>query len=318
MKIAFFGECVIELSGQPIQRTFSGDTLNTALYLSRLVKDQAHLEPVEVFYATAMGSDAVSNELIESWQDEGINTLLVSQFDDKHPGLSLIESDLFGELSFSYWRNDSAAKYYFRRGLTKLEQQLDQFDYFYLSGNSLAFLPQSCREYLLTLLMNFKVFGGKIIFDNNYQQHLWSSVEAKKSYKDILTLTDIALISEENDFTVFEDQSTAEIIDRCKEYNVSEVVIKRGRGASLVINYDSVSMVTPKRVDKVIDRNGAGDSFAAAYLAVRLNTGTAKQAAEFGHELAGKVIQYPGAIIPSSAMPEMVEISKRYNRYISE
>ncbi|WP_028864911.1 sugar kinase [Psychromonas aquimarina] len=312
MKIAFFGECIIELSGQPIQRTFSGDTLNTALYLSRLVKDHPHSEPVEVFYATAMGSDAVSNELICSWQDEGINTQLVSQFDDKNLGLSLIERNQFDELSFSYWRNDSAAKYYFRRGLTTLERQLEQFDYFYLSGNSLAILSQPCREYLLALLMNFKVFGGKIIFDNNYQQQLWSSVEAKKSYKDILTLTDIALISEENDFAVFEDQSTAEIIDRCKEYNVSEVVIKRGSGASLILNYDSVSMVTPKQVDNVVDRSGAGDSFAAAYLAVRLNTGAAKQAAEFGHKLAAKVIQHPGALIPSSAMPDMVEISKRY------
>lgn len=35
-KIAFFGECMIELSGDPIHKGFGGDTLNTALYLSRL------------------------------------------------------------------------------------------------------------------------------------------------------------------------------------------------------------------------------------------------------------------------------------------
>ena len=43
-KIAFFGECMIELSGDPIRKGFGGDTLNTALYLSRLTAQQ----PVQV------------------------------------------------------------------------------------------------------------------------------------------------------------------------------------------------------------------------------------------------------------------------------
>ena len=62
-KIAFFGECMIELSGDPIRKGFGGDTLNTALYLSRLTAEHS----VQVSYATGLGEDVLSQELLENW-----------------------------------------------------------------------------------------------------------------------------------------------------------------------------------------------------------------------------------------------------------
>ena len=46
--IAFFGECMVEISGSPLTKKFGGDTLNTALYLSRLTQHQN----LSVHYAT--------------------------------------------------------------------------------------------------------------------------------------------------------------------------------------------------------------------------------------------------------------------------
>ena len=53
----------------------------------------------------------------------------------------------------------------------------------------------------------------------------------------------------------------------------------------------------------VVDTTSAGDSFNAAYLAARLGSESAAQAARAGHELASVVIQHRGAIIAASAMP---------------
>jgi len=47
----------------------------------------------------------------------------------------------------------------------------------------------------------------------------------------------------------------------------------------------------------------AGDSFGAGFLSVRLNGGSAQDAAKRGHLTASTVIQYRGAIIPLEAMP---------------
>jgi 2-dehydro-3-deoxygluconokinase len=53
----------------------------------------------------------------------------------------------------------------------------------------------------------------------------------------------------------------------------------------------------------VVDTTAAGDSFAAAYLAARLQGADPVEAAGAGHRLAGVVVCHPGAIIPRAAMP---------------
>lgn len=108
MKVAFFGECMVELSGEPLRRTFGGDTLNTALYLARLGRNRG----IDVSYATGLGEDKLSVEMKRAWNDEYIDTSLIETVSDKQPGLYLVETDVNGERTFLYWRNDSAAKYY--------------------------------------------------------------------------------------------------------------------------------------------------------------------------------------------------------------
>ena len=68
-KVACIGECMIELRQAPgglYSRGFGGDTLNTAVYLARL--------ETRVDYLTALGDDALSEEMIAAWHAEGIGT----------------------------------------------------------------------------------------------------------------------------------------------------------------------------------------------------------------------------------------------------
>jgi 2-dehydro-3-deoxygluconokinase len=53
----------------------------------------------------------------------------------------------------------------------------------------------------------------------------------------------------------------------------------------------------------VVDTTAAGGSFAAAYIAARLDGADPVAAARAGHTLGGVVVCYPGAIIPREAMP---------------
>jgi len=299
MKIAFFGECMIELSGAPLQRVFGGDTLNSALYLARLSQHN----DLNVCFATAMGSDKLSQQIITKWQDEQIDTSLVSQFDDKQPGLYLVETDATGERSFLYWRSDSAVKQYFSRGLSPLQQQLAELDYIYLSGVSLAILTEQDRQTLLALLEQFKQQGGQVIFDNNFRAQLWDKQQAKVCYLQVLALTDIALLTEDDETIVFDDKSYEDILTRCDLAGVNEVVIKRGLLPCIVQTKETQIQVAATKVDNVVDTCAAGDSFAAGYLSKRLFGATTEQSAIAGHQLASTVIQYPGAIIAPENMP---------------
>ena len=106
--IALIGECLIELNGEPfgsLHQTFGGDTLNTALYLARLTRPT-----IDVKYVTAVGTDALSNGMVQRWQAEGIDTALTLRDPARPPGLYLIQVDAHGERTFLYWRGESAAR----------------------------------------------------------------------------------------------------------------------------------------------------------------------------------------------------------------
>ncbi|PSV53549.1 sugar kinase [Photobacterium sp. GB-3] len=306
-KIAFFGECMIELSGDPIRKGFGGDTLNTALYLSRLTCQHS----VHVSYATGLGVDTLSQELLETWHLEGIHTNLVEIFAQQLPGLYMVQTDETGERSFLYWRDNSAAKRYFSTSsLNKLEIALQdkQYDYFYLSGISLAILDQASRLRLKNRLEAFSQTGGKIIFDNNYRPQLWSSEEAQHWYSQILPLVDIALITQDDDVLVWGDDES--VADRCLRMGCHEIVIKRGsEPCQLIWRQDQLVQradVATEQVSNVIDTCAAGDSFAAGYLAGRVTGKSHQDSATLGHALAAIVIQHSGAIIPNDIMRHLI------------
>ncbi|GLR06341.1 2-dehydro-3-deoxygluconokinase [Vibrio hyugaensis] len=306
-KIAFFGECMIELSGDPIRKGFGGDTLNTALYLSRLTAQQ----PVQVSYATGLGEDVLSQELLENWQQEGIATDLVEIFPAQLPGLYMVQTDQEGERSFLYWRDSAAAKSYFSTSsLNKLEAAIAnrELDYLYLSGISIAILNDDSKVRLKKALSQFSQDGGKVIFDNNFRPQLWSAQEAKHWYSQILPLVDIALITEDDDVLVWGEEESAE--QRCLRFGCQEIVIKHGCEPCKLVwsqgDDKQSAYVAAEKVAKVVDTCAAGDSFAAGYLAGRLTGQSCEQSAQLGHALAVTVIQYPGAIIPNDVMTHLI------------
>lgn len=306
-KIAVIGECMIELSqkGAEVNRGFGGDTLNTSVYIAR----QVDAEALGVHYVTALGQDSFSQQMLEAWQAEQVQTSLIQRMENRLPGLYYIETDETGERTFYYWRNEAAARFWLESEQTPaICAELAQFDYIYLSGISLAILSPESREKLLALLRQCRANGGKVIFDNNYRPRLWASKEVTQQvYQQMLTCTDIAFLTLDDEDALWGEKPVEEVVARTQAAGVSEVVIKRGADSCLVAIageplLDVPAVKLPK--EKVIDTTAAGDSFSAGYLAVRLTGGDAEAAAKRGHLTASTVIQYRGAIIPREAMPQ--------------
>ncbi|MDX6019321.1 sugar kinase [Scandinavium sp. V105_16] len=306
-KIAVIGECMIELSekGSAVNRGFGGDTLNTSVYIARQVK-QADLQ---VSYITALGTDSFSQQMLEAWESENVDTRLIQRMENRMPGLYYIETDETGERTFYYWRNEAAAKFWLESEQSAaICEELATFDYLYLSGISLAILSPASREKLFSLLHECRANGGKVIFDNNYRPRLWASrEETQQVYQQMLGCTDIAFLTLDDEDALWGEKPVEEVIARTHAAGVHEVVVKRGADSCLVARVgesvvDVPAVKLPK--EKVVDTTAAGDSFSAGYLAVRLTGGDAQAAAQRGHLTASTVIQYRGAIIPRDAMPE--------------
>ncbi|MDY1038170.1 sugar kinase [Lelliottia sp. CFBP8978] len=306
-KIAVIGECMIELSqkGADVHRGFGGDTLNTSVYIARQVAPEA----LAVNYVTALGTDSFSQQMLEAWQNENVDTSLIQRMENRLPGLYYIETDSTGERTFYYWRNEAAAKFWLEsEDSATICETLATYDYLYLSGISLAILSADSREKLFSLLHECRANGGKVIFDNNYRPRLWASrEETQQVYQQMLHCTDIAFLTLDDEDALWGEKPVEEVIERTQKAGVTEVVIKRGADSCLVaVTGEAVVDVPAIKLakEKVVDTTAAGDSFSAGYLAVRLTGGTPEDAAKRGHLTASTVIQYRGAIIPREAMPD--------------
>ena len=304
MKVASIGECMIEFSAAGdglFARGFGGDTLNTAVYLSRLGVDTA--------YVTALGDDALSEAMVAAWQAEGIYTGEVLRVSGRVPGLYMIERDARGERSFLYWRDRAPARELFDRADDATLERLSGFDWLYLSGISLSLYGETGRARLRELLIAARGRGGRIAFDGNYRPRGWSDAEAARcAFNAILPLVDLALPTLEDEQALFGDEDAAACLARLKAQGVSEIVVKRGPLGCLVEAGGRRVEIPPPQVVQPIDTTAAGDSFNAAYLAARICGAAPEQAAQAGHRLASAVIMSPGAVIAREAMPKDILI----------
>lgn len=309
-RIGLIGECMVELRTQAdgqLAQAFGGDTLNAAVYLRRLLEDGE----VQVDYLTAVGDDTLSQAMRARWREEGVSDERVRVLPGRLPGLYLIQTDADGERRFLYWRGEAAARECFDGADAQpLLAALAGYQVLYLSGISLAVLTDTGRERLFAALREARATGTRLVFDNNYRPRLWPGVQAARTaYQRLLQLTDLALVTWEDDAALFGFADEAALFAQYAEWGVAEVALKRGARSCLVQDRQGRQEVDGEAVARVVDTTAAGDSFSAAYLACRLQGGAPDVAARWGHRLAATVIQHPGALIPRAAMPAMPPLS---------
>lgn len=306
LKVALVGECMIEMRSDPLtglSQTFGGDTLNVAVYFCRLNASAR----IVADYVTAIGADSFSDAMRQLWRDEGVGDQHVRVIEDALPGLYFIQTDSQGERRFLYWRGEAAARRMFDGAEAgPALRALADYDYIYVSGISLAILTASGRERLLHALRLARECGARIVFDNNYRPHLWPDTQAaRQAYGDMLRLTDLALITWEDDAALFGYADVEVLFRAYTDFGVSEVAVKRGVASCLIHCPSGRFEVPAEQVRHVVDTTAAGDSFSAAYLSCRLQGGDPQLAARWGHRLAAQVVQHRGALIPGAAMPSL-------------
>ncbi len=303
VQILAIGEVMLELApageagGKKLLALgYAGDTYNTAIYLTRL--------GVSTAYFTRLGDDPYSSELLQLMAQEGLDTTSIEIVSGRTPGLYLIANQPNGERSFSFWRGQSPAREMFstQASAAALEQRLLAIPYAYLSGVTLGILSDEARASLLRILANFRARGGKVVFDNNYRPQLWRNREhACGAMAGALAVADIALLTDDDEARLWGSGEPVDVLGRCMDAGVGEVVIKRGPNPVVVAASGGggcrEQQVEVPPVAQVVDTTAAGDSFNAGYLAARFSGRDPASAAAHGCRCAGVVIQHRGAIV---------------------
>jgi 2-dehydro-3-deoxygluconokinase len=302
-RVLSIGECMLQLREErrgKFAQGFGGDTLNTAIYLSRL--------GVQTSYLTALGDDAWSDEMIALWQKEGVNTSLVRRVPGRMPGLYIIQNAASGERTFSYWRDRAPAREIFDRDDQALAQTFLQHDWIYFTGVTLSLYNRAGRDLFFDYVQRANDAGAWIVFDTNFRARGWPDAEeADQAFRQAIEMADILFASHEDMSGIFGRSGTAMFdIAKC-----GEKILKLPDASARLVWRNKDEVVAPLPVKKVVDTTAAGDSFAAAYLAARIEGKSPLMAAAAGHMLANAVIQQPGAIIPRSKMPKSLMTKKK-------
>lgn len=296
--IASIGECMLELSGAGSgawSLNYAGDTFNT-LWAIRALTDPA----VTTDYISAFGDDPFSKGQIEFFAANGIGIAASPVIAGARPGLYAIT--LTGaERSFTYWRNDAAARQLAEDQAT-LNKSLQNRSLIYFSGITLAILEPAARGRLLLALDQTRQAGSRIAFDPNYRPRLWQSVqEARGAIADVLPLVDIALPTFPDEQALFGDSTPDGVAYRLSAAGVKEIVVKDGAEPALVVDGDARERVPAVKV-AAVDTTGAGDSFNGGYLAARLANKTPTEAAAIAHRVAAATVQVRGALAPPETL----------------
>ncbi|MGE0281417.1 MAG: sugar kinase [Rhizobiaceae bacterium] len=294
--VASIGECMIELSGSGRDDNtwklgFAGDTFNTVWALRALIDPGAKAD-----YVSAFGDDPFSRDQLAFLAKHDIGTASSPVIPDARPGLYAIT--LTGaERSFTYWRNDAAARQ-LADDAAALAKSLDGQSMIYFSGITLAILRPEARETLFAALKAARANGSTIAFDPNYRPRLWSDANtAKAAIAAALAVTDIALPTFPDEQALYGDKDPAATAARLAEAGVKEIVVKDGENPCLVISAEGRATIPALSV-KAVDTTGAGDSFNGGYLAARLRKLPPAEAAAKAHQVAAAVVQVRGALAP--------------------
>src|SRR5687768_3145770 len=236
--------------------SIGGAESNVAIGLSRL--------GISAAWVSALGEDEPGELVLHRVRAEGVDTSAVRRVADRPTGLYLRE-EVAGALRVYYYRHGSAASTLAPGAFDPAV--LDGAAFLHLTGITGALSPESA-EFLTLVARTAREAGVRVSYDVNYRSRLWEPAAARAASEAMLPYVDVLLVGDEEARALWGwDDDTC--LDRLADTGPGEVVLKLGaRGCAAVV--DGRRLTSPGFPARQLDPIGAGDAFAAGYLAATL------------------------------------------------
>ena len=236
--------------------SIGGAESNVAIGLSRL--------GVPASWVSALGDDEPGELVLHRVRAEGVDTSAVRRVPDRPTGLYLRE-EVGGAVRVYYYRRGSAASCLAPDAFDPTV--LDGAAFLHLTGITGALSPESA-EFLSWAARTARTAGVRVSYDVNYRSRLWGPEAAREVTEALLPLVDVLLVGDEEARVLWGwDEDTC--LDRLAGAGPAEVVLKLGaRGCTASL--DGERLTSPGFPARQVDPIGAGDAFAAGYLAASL------------------------------------------------
>ena len=236
--------------------SIGGAESNVAIGLSRL--------GVPASWVSALGEDELGELVLHRVRAEGVDTSAVRRVPDRPTGLYLRE-EVAGALRVYYYRRGSAASTLVPGAFDPAV--LEGAAFLHLTGITGA-LSRECAEFLTWAARTAREAGVRVSYDVNYRSRLWEPAAARAATEALLPHVDVLLVGDEEARALWGWDDEA-CLERLAGAGTGDVVLKLGaRGCAAVL--DGERLTSPGFPARQLDPIGAGDAFAAGYLAATL------------------------------------------------
>ncbi|GAA3013719.1 sugar kinase [Actinokineospora diospyrosa] len=276
-------------------RTVGGAESNVASTLARIGVPSA--------WVSAVGDDPFGRAVLAAVGSAGVDVSGVVVDPTRPTGLYVKESDAAGS-PVRYYRRGSAAS---AMGPDLLERlDLTGVEVIHVSGITAALSPDCLA--LLRAVMDLPRTGHKVSFDLNWRPALWADADPAV-LRELADRADTVLVGADEAETVWGATTPAQV--RAVLPNPGTLVVKQGAVGATLLRHDRPEVFEPALAVEVVEPVGAGDAFAAGYLAATLDGAAPSRALRCGHVRAATVLRTHHDVadpVPADVLERLVDV----------
>ncbi|MGY1641984.1 sugar kinase [Geodermatophilus sp. SYSU D00703] len=248
-------------------------------------------------WISRLGADELGRHVAAAVSGHGVD--LQVEWDETRVTGVAVKEVTPGGTTVRYYRSQSAA-----RALTAAHVQgAGPTRWVHVTGVTPA-LSDSCAALAEEVVDRRTHRAGRVSFDVNYRPALWSgAAEAARVLVALARRADTVFIGDDEARSLLGTCDEDEVRRRLLTRDDQEVVLKRGAGPASLLTGDAV-VTEPARPASVVDVTGAGDAFAAGYLAASCWGWAPRERLRLGHWLATRVIAVDGDLAPTLTRSE--------------
>ncbi|WP_073341965.1 sugar kinase [Caldanaerobius fijiensis] len=253
-------------------------------------------------WISKLGNDEFGKYILSFIRGEGVDTSCV-KFDPEAPtGVYFKERREYGETKVYYYRRGSAASRLTPGDLDPV--YIGSSKYLHITGITPA-LSESCYLTVKEAIKIAKSSGVKISLDPNIRLKLWSKERAREVIMELVAQADIVLPGISEGEILVGEKQPEKIAAKFLELGVNIVVVKLGKDGAYYATTSESKYVPGYPIDKVVDPIGAGDGFAAGFIAGLLKSYSLEQAVKLANAVGAIVTTVIGDV---EGLPTMEEV----------
>jgi 2-dehydro-3-deoxygluconokinase len=298
-----FGEAMVRLSPPNFRRLeqtssldvlVGGAELNTAAGLARLGRSAA--------WISRLTQNPLGRLIANRAREVGVATDHVVWTDEDRVGVYFLEFGAAPRASSVLYDRKGAAIANIRPGMVNWPAVFAGSKWFHVTGITPALSP-SAAETTREALQHARQLGVQTSIDLNYRVKLWTEAEAGRCMTELMALCDVLITTEEDIERVFrikgkDYEDAAAQVARRFPLKVVAITLRENplvwKNSWTAIAYADGKVIRTRSYEvEIVDRLGAGDSFAAGLIHGLLD-GDLQKALDFGvatsalkHTIAG-------------------------------